>query len=33
MDIVIDRAGSVYYNGTPSVINLKKNSKGNLVKE
>lgn len=31
MDIVLDRKGNVYYYGNPSVINLKKNSEGNLI--
>ena len=33
MDIVLDRAGNIYYTGNPATINLKKNSKGNLIKE
>jgi hypothetical protein len=33
MDIVIDRAGNIYYTGNPATINLKRNSKGNLIKE
>ena len=33
MDIVLDRAGNIYYTGNPATINLKRNSKGNLIKE
>lgn len=33
MDIILDRAGNVYYKGNPSSINLTKNSKGNLIQE
>jgi hypothetical protein len=33
MDIIIDRAGNVYYKGNPTTINLTRNNKGNLIKE
>lgn len=33
MDIMIDRAGNVYYKGNPATINLTRNNKGNLIKE
>ena len=33
MDIVLDRAGNVFYKGNPTTINLTRNNKGNLIKE
>lgn len=33
MDVEIDRTGNVYYQGSPSQINLRKNNKGDLIKE
>lgn len=33
MDVVLDRSGNAYYTGTPKIINLKRNSKGDLIKE
>lgn len=33
MDIELDRAGNIYYTGNPSHINLKKNGKGDLIRE
>jgi hypothetical protein len=33
MDIILDRAGNVYYTGNPSKVNLVKNGAGNLIKE
>lgn len=33
MDIVLDRAGNIYYKGNPAHINLIKNGKGELIKE
>jgi hypothetical protein len=33
MDVLIDRSGNVYYQGNPSQINLRKNNKGDLIKE
>ncbi len=33
MDIVIDRAGDVYYTGNPATIHLTKNNKGDLKRE
>jgi hypothetical protein len=33
MDIIIDKAGNIYYKGNPSQVNLVKNSTGNLIKE
>jgi hypothetical protein len=31
MDIVIDRAGNIYYTGNPNTINLTGTGKGNLI--
>lgn len=33
MDIVIDKAGSIYYTGNPATINLTKNNTGDLIKQ
>lgn len=33
MDIVLERAGNIYYKGDPARINVVKNDKGNLIKE
>jgi len=33
MDIIIDKAGNVYYTGNPSTIHLTRNNKGDLIKE
>ncbi|MES2567670.1 MAG: head GIN domain-containing protein [Bacteroidota bacterium] len=33
MDIIIDRAGDVYYSGNPGAIHLTNNGKGDLIRE
>lgn len=33
MDIIIDRAGNIYYKGNPAEIRLTKNGKGELIRE
>lgn len=33
MEVEIDRTGNVYYQGSPSQIKLRKNNKGDLIKE
>ncbi|MBI3520767.1 MAG: DUF2807 domain-containing protein, partial [Bacteroidetes bacterium] len=33
MDIIIDKAGNVYYRGNPATINLTRNNKGDLIKQ
>jgi hypothetical protein len=33
MDIVIDKAGNVFYKGSSSTIRLTRNGKGNLIQE
>jgi hypothetical protein len=33
MDIVMDRAGNIYYKGNPARINLVKNDKGELIQQ
>jgi len=33
MDIVLDKAGNIYYKGNPGTINLVKKSTGDLIKE
>ncbi len=33
MDIIIDKAGNIYYKGNPNTIHLTRNDKGDLIKE
>ena len=33
MDIIIEKAGNVYYSGNPKTINLIRRGKGQLIKE